>query len=111
MDRDYDSLHPHWPDNFFGREIPVLIPRATECRLKALAFRSAQTDPDARETQEAETEDETLSIMIGACIDRGLYESERDDGIFFHGGQMKFTDPPKIPWRLRLKLAWRELRR
>lgn len=90
-----------------GRDYTFHLSEATERRFKSYIERSQLSAPDIMPPDEPY--DEALKVAVGAVIDRGLAESEHEDGLIarFDGAVI---GRKRYPIKLRLKLAWKELR-
>ena len=94
-------------DLFEGRDIRFLMSRAEERRIHSHIDRmnaSGDFDDDP-----ITHDDQGIEETIGALLDRGLTESERDAG-FSALLDGRLIAKRRYPWRLRVKLAWKELR-
>lgn len=98
---------PHPFDAVFGDEVKIYLSRGQERRIWLHEQRMLVSDPEG--TPEGEPWEETLNILISALIDRALDESETDAGVRYacDGSPMPLY---KVPWKRRVKRAWRVLR-
>lgn len=90
-----------------SRPYTFQLSRATEQRLLQYIERTQRDMPETCPPDEPL--DEAMEHAIGACLDHGLEASERADGVMarFDG----VTVPARRhPMKLRIKLAWRQLR-
>lgn len=93
-----------------GRTVTLDIDAATERRVLAFIGRVERDEPGLGR-EPGESEGESFRVALGSLIDRGLAESEDDDGLTVDYMTGRLSRSRRVALRTRLRRAARTLRR
>lgn len=92
------------------RRLTIALETAACTRLRAYMVRVERQEPGLA-FEPGESYEESLASAVGALLDRGLHESEQDDGLVWVWSENRLEPVlGTAHFGLRLRHAWRMLR-